>query len=253
MTRLHRHLSKRVEKAVYDFGLIQPGDRIAVAVSGGSDSLALLILLENEKIKQQNRIELIPLHVDMGFPEDSPRNSEVLAEFLSQRGYSVHVERTNIGPLAHSDFNRKNPCFLCTRYRRQCIYQLAEQHCCNKIAYGHHKDDIIETLLINIFFGREISTMMPKQSVFRGKFHIIRPLIYIEEVLLKKFALEQHFPLLNNPCTTSEVSKRKYIKDWLNRLENENKGLKENIFKALFHVKVDYLPQRLFSSKGKKR
>lgn len=112
---------------------------------------------------------------------------------------------------------------------------------CNKIALGHHKDDVIETLLINMFFGREISTMMPNQELFDGKFHIIRPLVYIWEKRLKAYAARNDFPTFENPCPTADKTHRTQIKNLLNDLNRKNKLLKENIFKSLSHVKHDYL------------
>jgi tRNA 2-thiocytidine biosynthesis protein TtcA len=155
------------------------------------------------------------------------------------------VEKTDIGPLSHSDYNRKNPCFLCSRLRRKRIFEIAAERGCNKIALAHHKDDIIETLLINLFFGREISTMMPKQPIFQGSLHIIRPFAYIREELIKKYAKEHGMLSIENQCSSSKTSKRMQIKKLLQELEVENKNVRDNIYKALRHVNVDYLPQNM--------
>jgi tRNA 2-thiocytidine biosynthesis protein TtcA len=151
------------------------------------------------------------------------------------------MEKTDIGTLSHSDFNKKNPCFLCSRLRRKRIFEIADVEGCNKIAFAHHRDDIIETLLINLFYGREISTMMPNQQIFGGKLHIIRPLAYLREELVKKYSKERNFPVLKNDCPSSTNSRRLYVKNLLNELEKENKDIRDNIFKALSHVKPDYL------------
>ena len=157
------------------------------------------------------------------------------------QGLATLSEVTDTGDIAHSEVNRKNPCFLCARMRRQRLYELADAENCNKIAFGHHKDDIIETFLLNIFYGREISTMLPKQSVFGGKFFLIRPLAYIFESELKAFAREQRFNVIKNGCPTEPVSKRSYVKKLLEQLERDYRGTKENIFKSLKNVKPDYL------------
>lgn len=154
------------------------------------------------------------------------------------------MEKTDIGTVAHSDVNKKNPCFLCSRLRRKRIFEIADAEGCNKIAFAHHRDDIIETLLINMFYGREISTMMPNQSIFGGKLHIIRPLVYLSEALVKKYSRERRFPVLKNDCPTSKTSKRVYIKNLLNKLERDNKEIRDNIYKAMSHVKPDYLLQQ---------
>jgi len=122
------------------------------------------------------------------------------------------------------------------------MFEIAAEKGCNKIALAHHKDDMIETLMINILYGREISTMVPNQTIFGGKMHIIRPLAYIKEELVKKYAREQEFPVIENGCPTSRTSKRAVVKKLLNELEVEDKKVKGNIFKALYHVKPDYLP-----------
>jgi len=130
---------------------------------------------------------------------------------------------------------------LCSRLRRKRLFELADEKGCNKIALAHHKDDIIETLLLNIFYSREISTMMPKQSVFGGKLHIIRPLAYIREPLIKRYGKERAFPVIENRCPTSRNSRRSYIKNLLDTMEKDNRKVRENIFKAMKHVKPDYL------------
>jgi len=160
---------------------------------------------------------------------------------LQTNHYRYIMEKTDIGTLAHSDYNKKNPCFLCSRLRRKRIFEIAESEDCNKIAFAHHRDDIIETLLINMFYGREISTMMPSQRIFGGKLHIIRPLAYLKEELVKKYSKERQFPVLKNDCPTSLTSKRIYIKNLLKQLEQDNPEIRDNIYKAMSHVKTDYM------------
>ena len=151
------------------------------------------------------------------------------------------MEKTDIGVYAHGPENRKNPCFLCSRLRRKRLFEIAKDRGCNKIALAHHRDDIIETLLLNLFFAREISGMVPNLSFFGGEFHIVRPLAYIREVLVKKYARERNFPVIENRCPSSGTSKRIFIKRLLDDLEKENKDVRNNIFLALQHVKPEYL------------
>jgi len=152
------------------------------------------------------------------------------------------MEKTDIGALAHSDFNKKNPCFLCSRLRRKRIFEIADAEGCNKIAFAHHRDDIIETLLINMFYGREISTMLPNQKIFGGTLHIIRPLAYLKEELVKKYSKERRFPVLKNDCRRAGHQREFMFKNLLNELERDNKEIRDNIYKAMSHVKPDYLP-----------
>jgi tRNA 2-thiocytidine biosynthesis protein TtcA len=238
-TKLFRHLKKWLEKAVLDFNMIQEGDRVLVGVSGGADSLALLDLLDSTMIFVP-KFFILAVNIDMGF-DSSYIGYNALENYLQENNYRYIMEKTEIGPLSHSDYNKKNPCFLCSRLRRKRIFEIAAAEGCNKIAFAHHRDDIIETLLNNLFYGREISTMMPNQQIFSGKLHIIRPLAYLREEVVKKYSKERNFPVLKNDCPTSTNSRRLYVKNLLNDLEKENKDIRDNIFKAMSHVKPDYL------------
>jgi len=233
------HLKKWLEIAALDYEMIQENDRVLVGVSGGLDSFTLFDLLLSPMLYLPP-FEVVAVHVDPGFDPEY-KGLAILERFLADRGCEYSLKKTDIGPLAHSEVNRKNPCFLCSRLRRKYIFEAAEEYGCNKIAFAHHKDDIIETLLINMFYGREISTMVPRQQVFGGKYHIIRPLAYIREPLIKKYALEKKFPVIQSKCPTEPVSRRAYIKKLLDTLEKDNKDIRENIFKSMRHVKPDYL------------
>ena len=222
--------------------MLQEGDRLLVGVSGGSDSLTLLKLLDGPFLFVPRPQFILAVHVDLGFEESGAESVQQLEGFLKEQGFPYHVEKSRIGPLAHSDFNRKaSPCFLCSRLRRRKLFELARDYRCNKLALAHNKDDVIETLLLNIFFAREISTMVPRLPFFNGEFDLIRPFAYIEEKLLKRFARESGLPVIPNPCPTAKTSKRKYIKELLTKLEKDHRGIKENIFKAMRHIKPDYL------------
>lgn len=240
-TKLFLHLKKWLEKAAGDFGMIEKGDRILVGVSGGADSLALLDLLNTPMLFIPSDYSIVAAHVDLGF---EPENQcyGILEEYLKESGYDYRMEKTDIGPFAHGENNRKNPCFLCSRLRRKRLFEIAGEYGCNKVALAHHKDDIIETLMINILYGREISTMMPRQDIFKGKMSIIRPLAYIREELVKKYARERAFPVIQTNCPTSRTSRRALVKKLLREFEKDNKNIRENIFKAMKHVKPDYLP-----------
>lgn len=241
-TKLFLHMKKWLEKAVLDYKMIQKGDRLLIGVSGGADSLALLDLLDSPMLFIPD-FSFVAVNIDMGF-DPAYKKYDRLEKYFQKNNYPYVMEKTDIGTVAHSDVNKKNPCFLCSRLRRKRIFEIADAEGCNKIAFAHHRDDIIETLLINMFYGREISTMMPNQSIFGGKLHIIRPLVYLSEALVKKYSRERRFPVLKNDCPTSKTSKRVYIKNLLNKLERDNKEIRDNIYKAMSHVKPDYLLQQ---------
>ena len=232
-------MKKWMEKAILDYGMITEGDRVLIGVSGGADSYALLDLLDSPMIFVP-KFSLIAVNIDMGFDPGFVAYHEMEKYFVENR-YDYVMEKSDIGVLSHTEFNRKNPCFLCSRLRRKRIFEIADAKGCNKIAFAHHRDDIIETLLINLFYGREISTMVPNQSIFGGKLHIIRPLAYLREELVKKYSKERQFPVVKNACPSSENSKRIFVKKLLNQLEVDNPDIRHNIYTAMSHVKPDYL------------
>jgi tRNA 2-thiocytidine biosynthesis protein TtcA len=240
-TRLFLHLKKWLEKAVTDYTMIAAGDRVLVGVSGGLDSRVLLDLL-NTPMVYTPPFAILAVNIDAGF-DPGYESYDRLERTLLNDGYDYVMEKSDIGPLAHSEVNRKNPCFLCSRLRRRRLFEIAAAQGCTKIALAHHRDDIIETLLINLFYGREISTMVPKQTIFGGTMHIIRPLAYIPEALVKKYACERGFTAIENRCPTSRTSRRRFVKDLLTQLESENPRVRENLWRAMGHVKPDYLPE----------
>jgi tRNA 2-thiocytidine biosynthesis protein TtcA len=218
--------------------MLNDGDRIILGVSGGADSLTMMWTLVERLPRIPINFELFPVYIDPGFEGGF---GESLKTYTADIGLSLRVELTDYGILGHSAVNRENPCFLCSRLRRKRLFEIADELGCNKLALGHNKDDIIETFFINICYAGEISTMLPSQRFFKGKFTVIRPLAYADENLIRAFADEQHFPEFVNPCPSATHSKRQEIKAVLNQLYRSNKKIKGNIFRAMSHVKLDYL------------
>jgi len=238
MAYWEKEIRSLMGRAIHRFGLIQDGDRILVGVSGGKDSLTLLHLLHERRKRVPIHYDLIPVHIDLGF---GSKRAETLKEYFESQGFPYHIEFTDIGKRANSPENRENPCFLCSWERRKTLFQLAHRFRCNKIALGHHKDDIIETLLLNIFYSAEMSTMLPLQPLFKGKITLIRPLALIEERQIERFANEKGLPFGPSGCPVSGKTKRKEIKDLLRNLEQSNPKIKGNIFRSLSNIKMDYL------------
>jgi len=242
MSKLLLHLRKRFEEACLRHNMLKEGDRVIVGVSGGADSLTLIKLIAGQLLFVPKPEFVLAVHVDLGFDGADGNEARVLEEYFKKEGYNYLIEKTNIGKLAHSDFNRKaSPCFLCSRLRRRKLFERAREYKCNKVALAHNKDDVIETFLLNILFGREVSTMIPIQSYFKGEFDLIRPLAYVDENILKNFAKEAALPVVPNPCPTAGNTKRQYIKELIRKLDRDHRGVKENIFKSMYHVKPDYL------------
>ena len=237
MAYWEKEIRSLVGKAIHRYGLIQDGDRILVGVSGGKDSLTLLHLLKERRKRVPIHYELIPVHIDLGFGSG---RLEILKDYLERQGLSYHLEFTDIGRRANSPENRENPCFLCSWERRKRIFQLANRLKCNKVALGHHKDDIIETLLINIFYSGEISTMLPLQSLFKGKITLIRPLSIVEEKKIERFARAMNLPFGPSGCPSSGRTKRKEVKEIIEALSRKNHRVKGNIFRSLSNIKIDY-------------
>jgi tRNA 2-thiocytidine biosynthesis protein TtcA len=238
MAYWEKEIRSLVGKAIHRYGLIQEGDRILVGVSGGKDSLTLLHLLKERLKRVPIRYELIPVHIDLGFGSG---RLGILKDYFERQGLPYRIEMTDIGRRANSLENRENPCFLCSWERRKRIFQLANRLKCNKVALGHHKDDIIETLLINIFYSGEISTMLPLQSLFKGKITLIRPLSLVEEKKIERFARAMDLPFGPSGCPSSGRTKRKEVKEIIDALSRKNHRVKGNIFRALSNVKLDYL------------
>jgi tRNA 2-thiocytidine biosynthesis protein TtcA len=238
MAYWEKEIRSLVGKAIHHYGLIQDGDRILVAVSGGKDSLSLLHLLKERLKRVPIHYDLFTVHIDLGF--DSGR-ADILRDYFEKEGLTYHIELTDIGKRANSSENRENPCFLCAWERRKKLFQLANRFKCNKVALGHHKDDIIETLLLNIFYSGEISTMLPLQSLFKGKITIIRPLSFLEEKTIDKFARALHLPVGSSGCPSSGRTKRKEVKEIIETLGRKNHRVKGNIFRSLSNIKMDYM------------
>jgi tRNA 2-thiocytidine biosynthesis protein TtcA len=238
MVYWQKEIRSLMGKAIHRYGLIQDGDRILVGVSGGKDSLSLLHLLHERRKRVQTHYDLIPVHIELGF---NPERANILKDFFEAQGLPYHMEVTDIGKRANSSENRENPCFLCSWERRKRLFQLAYRLKCNKVALGHHKDDLIETLLLNIFYSGEISTMVPIQTLFKGKITLIRPLALIEEKKIERFAKEMGLPFGPSGCPSSGRTKRKEVKELIEILGKKNYKVKGNIFRSLSNIKLDYL------------
>ncbi|MCP4689922.1 MAG: tRNA 2-thiocytidine(32) synthetase TtcA [Desulfobacterales bacterium] len=218
--------------------MISDGDRIVVGLSGGKDSLTLLWILKERLPRIPIDYELFPVYIDPGFPGGF---GDALEDHVRGMGLTLRVEMTDHGTVAHGETNRENPCFLCARLRRKRLFEIAHEYGCGKVALGHNKDDVIETMFLNMCYAGEISTMSPAQPFFKGLFTVIRPLAYVDEDRIRRFARDQAFPGFINTCPSARTSRRKWVKDLLNTLYADNRKVKGNIFRAMHHVKPEYL------------
>lgn len=234
----YKALNRLVGKAIHRYDMLHDGDRIVVGLSGGKDSLTLLWSLVERLKRVPIHYDLLPVYVDPGFAGGF---GDSLRTFCRQLGVELIVDATNHGMVAHSDANRENPCFLCSRLRRKRLFDIAKQSGCAKLALGHTKDDIIETLFLNICYAGEISTMVPHQVFFNGALSVIRPLAMVDEDSTRQFAVDQRFPQLVNPCPSAGTTKRSEVRAMLESLYRTNPKIKGNIYRAMSHVKMDYL------------
>jgi len=235
-SKLKYFLSKKVGKAIADYKMLQDGDKIVVAVSGGKDSMTLLKMLKFRQTFVPIKFELMAVHIDLGYPCQHPK---LLAKFFEKEGIRYHIEKVDIlQGKTRADIN----CFWCSWNRRKALFQVAGKFGFNKVALGHHFDDIIETILLNLFYQGQISAMNPYQELFKGKITIIRPLAYIEESEIAKFAKANNdFPHEKCSCPNSITSKRTAIEKIIKELEKGCPQVKKNIFKSIKRIKQDYL------------
>jgi len=232
-----RRVNRLIGQAISRYDLISGGDRIAVGVSGGKDSLSLLWMLEERRSRAPVHYELHAVHVDLGFDGETAAK---VGEFCQALGIPCHTIETGIGHEAHGPENRESPCYLCAKLRRKRLFEVAGELGCNKLALGHNRDDIIETFFLNVFYSSELSTMLPAQVLFNGRLTIIRPLALVDEPQLVRLARELDLPVVANPCPSLCRSKRREMEEVLGPLLR-NRRIKNNVFRALSNVKTDYL------------
>lgn len=234
-------LKRPVGQAIHTHQMIRDGDHVLVGVSGGKDSMSLLWLLRDRIRRVPKKYKLTAVHVDPGFGADSAGQME---RFFRTNGFDYRLFRSDVGPRAHGAGNKENPCFMCSRLRRKILFDLAQELGCERIALGHHKDDVIETFFINVFYGASVSTMLPVQSLFGGKVKIVRPLYLVDEDRLRRYAKAMGWPAIDLGCPTAGSSKRQAVKGLMNHLYKTNRKIRGNIFHALQNVKPEYLPSQ---------
>ena len=242
-TRLARRLRRQCGQAIADYNMIEDGDRVMVCLSGGKDSYTLLALLRQLQAKAPVRFELVAVHLDQKQPD---YDAEVLPAYLC----SIDMPFEIIAQDTYSVVKRvvpegKTMCGLCSRLRRGALYNFAERKGFTKIALGHHRDDIVETLFLNLFHQSALRAMPPKLLSDDGKHVVIRPLAYCKEDDIAEYARLQQFPIMPcNLCGSQETLQRKALKQMLAEWEREHPGRIENVFRALTSVTPSQLADR---------
>ncbi|HJW06422.1 MAG TPA: tRNA 2-thiocytidine(32) synthetase TtcA [Rhodanobacter sp.] len=241
--KLARHLRRQVGQAIGDFGMIEDGDKVMVCLSGGKDSHALLDLLLQLQAKAPVRFELIAVNLDQkqpGFPE------QVLPTYLKSRGVPFHIiEQDTYSTVTRVIPAGKTLCSLCSRLRRGVLYTWAADNGITKIALGHHRDDILATFFLNLFYQAQLKAMPPKLRSEDGRHVVIRPLAYCRESDLAEYAAQRQFPIIPcNLCGSQDNLQRKAVRRMLDEWERQQPGRSENIFRALGHVSPSHLADR---------
>lgn len=248
MAFIEREVRRLLGKAISGYSMIQDGDRIAVGVSGGKDSLLLLWLLRERLQRIPIHYDLTAVHVDPGFDTET---ADCLEAFFLKEEFPYRIIRTDYGPRAHSAENRENPCFLCARLRRAAIFRQARDLNCRTIALGHNQDDLIETFFINICYSAQTATIMPKQPFFGGKISLIRPLALVPSGKIERLCRRLGLPTILNPCPSVNRNKRTEIRKMLEHLFAGNPKVRGNIYHAMSHVNLAYLPPPLDGRRGR--
>ncbi len=240
MDRLEKKLLGAVGKASADFKLLEPGDRVMVAVSGGKDSHAMLYLLRELQKRAPFDFSLFALNVDQGHPGFP---SELLPEYFEREGYEyVIVKEDTYSVVTEKIPEGKTFCSLCSRLRRGILYTQAEKLGATKIALGHHRDDVIETLMLNVLYAGQLKAMPARLRSDDGRNVVIRPLVYAAEAELSALAELKQFPIIPcDLCGSQDNLKRKQVKQLLTTLNDENPTVRANVFAALGNVRPSHL------------
>ena len=231
-----RRLLSYVRRAVDDFEMINDGDRICVGISGGKDSLALLAGLANLRHFYPKKFDLVALTVDMGFDGVDYSAIEALCRELN---VPYHVKKTEIAQIIFNIRKEKNPCSLCAKMRRGVLHSTAKELGCNKIAFGHHFDDVVETFMLNLFHEGRIGCFQPVTYLSRADITLIRPLVYMPEKDVRYFANRENLPVVKSPCPADGHTEREEMKKLLDGLERQHKGLRHRIFGAICRGEID--------------
>lgn len=217
-------------QAIDEYQMIQDGDKIAVGISGGKDSLTLLYALANLKKFYPKNFDLMAITVDLGYEGFDLSGIKTLCKEL---GVTYHIVTTKIGEMVNSDQLEGSACALCARLRKGALNDAAREIGCNKVAYGHHMDDVIETMMLALIYEGRFCSFWPVTHLDRTQLTVIRPMIYVPEIDIKGFEKKMQLPVSKNPCPIDGSTKREYIKNLIKQLNADNPGVKKRLFRAI--------------------
>ena len=238
--KLEKKLCRLVGQAIGDFGMIEDGDKVMVCVSGGKDSYAMLDILLKLRERAPINFEVVAVNLDQKQPNFP---AEILPNYLKGLGVQYHIEEQDTYSIVKRVIPEgKTTCGLCSRLRRGILYRVADELGATKIALGHHRDDILETLMLNMFFAGKLKGMPPKLRSDDGKHIVIRPMAYVPEKLLERYAADMNFPIIPcDLCGSQPNLQRQTMKQMLRDWEKQHPGRVENLFRSMHHIVPSHL------------
>lgn len=229
-------------KAVDEYQMIQEGDHIAVGISGGKDSLTLLYALHGLKRFYPNKFELSAITVDLGYEEF---DLNPVHELCQELGVPYKVVKTDIAHILFEERKESNPCSLCAKMRKGALNDAVKEMGCNKVAYAHHKDDIIETMLLSLIFEGRFHSFSPKTYLDRMDLTVIRPIMFVDEADVIGFKNKYNLPVVKSKCPVDGYTKRQYAKGLVRQLNTEHPGAKNRMFTAILNGDIEGWPERI--------
>ena len=227
-----QQMLSKLRKGITKYKMIKDGDKIAVGVSGGKDSVTLLKLLAEYQKFSPEKFDLIAITIDLNF-NGKPQDYSSIAELCNNYNIPYYIEQTEIAQIVFDVRKETNPCALCSKMRKGALYNLTKQKGFNKVALGHHSNDLTETLLLSLFYEGRLSTFAPKSYLDRTDLTLIRPMIMLDEADVASYAKE--LPIVKSACPANENTKREYVKNIIRQLSNEIPNIREMLFTALIH------------------
>ncbi|MEG0812686.1 MAG: ATP-binding protein [Clostridium sp.] len=236
-----QRLLSLTRQAIDDYQMIESGDKIAIGISGGKDSLALLYALHGLQRFYPKEFELVAITVDLGFGNFDLESIKSLCSDLS---IEYTIIPTEIGKILFETRNESNPCALCAKMRKGAFNQAAKSMGCNKIAYAHHRDDLIETMLLSLIYEGRFYAFSPKTYLDRMDLTVIRPLMYAQESDIIGFKNRYKLPVCKNPCPVDGKTKREYVKNLTRKINLDAPGVKDRFFHAIIEGNIDGWPDK---------
>ena len=238
--KLEKKLCRLMGQAIGDFGMVEDGDKVMVCVSGGKDSYAMLDILMKLRERAPINFEIVAVNLDQKQPNFP---AEILPNYLKGLGVQYHIEEQDTYSIVKRVIPEgKTTCGFCSRLRRGILYRVADELGATKIALGHHRDDILETLMLNMFYAGKLKGMPPKLRSDDGKHIVIRPLAYVPEKLLERYAADMNFPIIPcDLCGSQPNLQRQVMKEMLRDWEKKHPGRVENLFRSMHHIVPSHL------------